>query len=178
LDDILLENNNPLVNSDDEYLIYKNNYFEQSKINYELYTKKSKELLLLTKSEYDTFGTRYIYTYIDKTYVANLKIEIKNIILEQRRLLNNLIHYTNSLNTKYKNFSKKTKETKIKNFFSKFLDGTKSNNNINIAPRTLSKSNSVISDNSDDSKSLKNISRSKSSNSFTSNIKQKNKKKK
>lgn len=161
-DNILLENNNPLVSSNDEYLVYKKSYFDKTKNNYQSYITKYKNLSSLVNSEYIVTDKRYTYKYIDKTSIEKLNTEIKDIILEQRYLLNNFIYYVESLNNKFKENSQQTRETSILNFFSKFT--SKNNKQENVKGNTndiIVKSNSFT-----DNIKPKKIVRTKSSGSL------------
>ena len=49
-DEILMESNNHLINSQNVYLVYKQQYFDESSKNYELFKKYKTKLERLQKS--------------------------------------------------------------------------------------------------------------------------------
>ena len=76
-DEILLENNNNLLNSEEFYLMYKKDYFDQTSKNFEKYKKWEAELKELTNFNVST-STKYKYVYTDVTKVEYLKQVLKN----------------------------------------------------------------------------------------------------
>lgn len=105
-----------LVNSQEFYLKYKKEYFDQSEYNYILYKNFCEELSSFNDF-YTINNTKYSYTYIDIDKINDIKIKIKNLIKSQNNLLDNFNHYISILNTNKSLFKPKTKQ---KNFFSKF----------------------------------------------------------
>jgi hypothetical protein len=104
-DEILTENNNSLVNSEEMYLKYKKKYFDQTHNNYMLFKDYSKELEILENNQgYTNNGNRYLYVYKDITKIEELRLNIKNIVIAQNTLLYNFNHYVNLLNSKQKLF--------------------------------------------------------------------------
>jgi hypothetical protein len=104
-DDILIENNNPLVNSEDVYLKYKTEYFEQTNKNYNMFKKLSEELENLEGNQgYTTYGSKYTYIYNDVIEIEKLRLTIKQIVIAQRKLYKNFYHYVNLLNSKREAF--------------------------------------------------------------------------
>ena len=96
-DKLLQETDNNIVNSNEFYLQYKNNYLITSKDNYE------KFITLLDDfnnfyNNYTIHNNKYNYTYINNKDLTNLKFNIKKLVEEQRNLYNNFIAYINFLN--------------------------------------------------------------------------------
>lgn len=100
-DDILNEQNNKYVNSD-EYLQYKDVYLTS-------FNKRLEELIKL-KIEYDilnnfytkTYNNKYIYNVIDVQSKEKHNNLIKILIQEQKKDLENFLHYIDFLNGIFK----------------------------------------------------------------------------
>jgi hypothetical protein len=105
-----------LVNSQEFYLKYKKDYFDQTQLNYVLYKNLCKELSSFSDL-YTINNTQYTYTYIDMDKIKDIQIKIKTLIKSQNNLLDNFNHYISILNTNKTLFKPKTKQKK---FFSKF----------------------------------------------------------
>jgi hypothetical protein len=124
-DEILLENNNNLVNSEEFYLIYKKDYFDQTSINFEKYKKWEDELKSLTDFNVSE-STKYKYVYTNLTRVEELKQQMKNLIIAQNKLLDNFHHYITLLNTHPEKFKAKVEDIQQKrSFLSKLLPSKK-----------------------------------------------------
>jgi hypothetical protein len=124
-DEILLENNNSLVNSEEFYLMYKKDYFDQTSKNFEKYKKWDVELQELTNFNVSE-STKYKYVYTNLTKVEFLKQELKNLIIAQNKLLDNFHHYVTLLNTHPEKFKVKTEDVQQKrSFLSKLLTSKK-----------------------------------------------------
>ena len=120
-DEILLENNNNLLNSEEFYLMYKKDYFDQTSENFEKYKKWEAELKELTNFNVST-STKYKYVYTDITKVEYLKQVLKNLIIDQNKLLDNFHHYVTLLNTHPEKFKVRTEDVQQKrSFLSKLL---------------------------------------------------------
>lgn len=125
-DEILLENNNNLLNSEEFYLIYKKDYFYQTSKNFEKYKKWDAELKELTNLNVSN-STKYKYVYTDITKVEYLKQVLKNLIIDQNKLLDNFHHYVTLLNTHPEKFKIRTEDAQQKrSFLSKLLQKGKS----------------------------------------------------
>lgn len=98
-DEILIESNNHLINSQNVYLTYKQKYFDDSLKNYELFKQYKGELERLQKSENITLPNKYIFVYKDTQIIEQTKQNLKNVVLSQEKLLNNFHHYITLLNT-------------------------------------------------------------------------------
>jgi len=104
-DEILTENNNLLVSSEEMYLKYKKKYFDETHTNYKLFKDFSTQLKILENNQgYTNNNNRYLYVYKDITKIEELKLNIKNIVVAQNTLLNNFNHYVNLLNSKQELF--------------------------------------------------------------------------
>lgn len=140
-DNILLETNNPLVNSKDFYLSYKKTYFDQTNKNYSKFLRINAELQKQKQLQYNISNNKYYYTYLDQKQLDYLKNELKIIIISQKELFNNFKHYVETLN-KDTNLFQNTSDKKrgILSFFNK--SKTKTNSTLK-----RSKSNASIKSN-------------------------------
>lgn len=140
-DNILLETNNPLVNSKDFYLSYKRTYFDQTNKNYSKFLRINAELQKQKQLQYNISNNKYYYTYLDQKQLDSLKNELKIIIISQKELFNNFKHYVETLN-KDTNLFQNTSDKKrgILSFFNK--SKTKTNSTLK-----RSKSNASIKSN-------------------------------
>lgn len=112
-DEILTENNNLLVSSEEMYLKYKKKYFDETHKNYKLFKDFSTELKILENDQgYTNNNNRYLYVYKDITKIEELRLNIKNIVVAQNTLLYNFNHYVNLLNSKQELFQNNIKQKK------------------------------------------------------------------
>lgn len=112
-DEILTENNNLLVSSEEMYLKYKKKYFDETHKNYKLFKDFSTELKILENDQgYTNNNNRYLYVYKDITKIEELRLNIKNIVISQNTLLYNFNHYVNLLNSKQELFQNNIKQKK------------------------------------------------------------------
>lgn len=129
-DDILLNNNNPLLNSYDIYIQYKQKYIINARKNYDLYQKLIKEYNNLKKLQYQTPSQNVIiYTYISTDKLNDLSLKIKQLIKSQQQHLDNFLDYINHLNNNINSYiidEKSSKSTlkRNKNIFTRLLDGS------------------------------------------------------
>lgn len=143
-DNILLETNNPLVNSKDFYLSYKKTYFDQTNKNYSKFLRINAELQKQKQLQYNISNNKYYYTYLDQKQLDSLKNELKIIIISQKELFNNFKHYVETLN-KDTNLFQNTSDKKrgILSFFNK--SKTKTNSTLKRSKSNAStKSNKSI----------------------------------
>lgn len=132
-DEILLENNNNLLTSEEFYLTYKKEYFDQTSNNFEKFKIVNDELQQLTNlnvpfktNDESSSTTKYKYVYTDFTRYEYLKQEVKNLIISQNKLLDNFYHYITLLNTHPEKFKVKNEEVQQKrSFLSKLLTSKK-----------------------------------------------------
>jgi hypothetical protein len=130
-DSILLNNNNPLLNSYDIYIQYKQKYIISTRKNYDLYQKLIKEYLNLKKTQYNNPSPNVVvYTYISEDKLNELSFKIKNLLKTQKRALDNFLHYINHLNDNVNHYitnetdsSSKSTIRRTKNIFTRLLDG-------------------------------------------------------
>jgi hypothetical protein len=116
-DTVLLENNNNLINSQDFYLQYKKNYFEETNMNYQSFQKLNNELKGLLDKESSINGTKYSFVFVDQTRINDLKTQLKNILIKQNKLLDNFNNYIILLNTdQYSFHTPNSTKVKTKNF--------------------------------------------------------------
>lgn len=131
-DEILIENDNELVTSQRVYLDFKREYFDKSMINYNNFKKYSSELEEMQddNNQVQQVGTRYTYIWKDRNLIEQKRKQIKNIVIEQERLLNNFHHYITLLNANPQAFVQKDNQVKDKDkivndkrsFLSKLFD--------------------------------------------------------
>lgn len=98
-DNYLIEQNNNLVNSNDIYLLYKNEYIKITKENYNKLSLLLKQYISLNNNYIITDNNKYIYHYIDNNEHKNLNIIIKDLIISQKKSLDNFINYITFLNS-------------------------------------------------------------------------------
>ena len=99
-DNYLKEQDNNLVNSNEFYLQYKNEYITTSKNNYEIF----KELLSIFNQLYNNYSkssNKYVYNYIDNNECSSVNNKIKKLIISQTNYFNNFINHINFLNNQY-----------------------------------------------------------------------------
>lgn len=111
-DNILLEENNPLINSKEFYLNYKRIYFDQTNKNYSKFLRINSQLQQLNDTKYKITNNKYYYNYLDKTQLEILKKDLKSILILQKELFNNFKHYVETLNKNIHLYSNTTTEKK------------------------------------------------------------------
>lgn len=124
-DEKLMENNNPLVSSQDIYLNYKNDYINTSLNNFNEY-KKYKQLFSELNNTHiinnnNNLSNRYVFVYKNTKLIEETKQKIKNIIIDQEKLLQNFEHYIDLLNENPHMFGAK-KQNEKRSFLSKLFD--------------------------------------------------------
>ncbi len=101
-DSILLECNNPLFNSDQHHIKYKNLYFDKAKIACEQFEHLSAELSRLQDVQFlQLSDTKVIRTYVDEQKILDLKQQRKNLVIKQRQELQKTLQYFRQLNDDY-----------------------------------------------------------------------------
>lgn len=130
-DSILLNNNNPLLNSYDFYIQYKQKYIISTRKNFDLYQKLFKEYTNLKKTQYQTPSSNIvIYTYLPDNKLNDLSFKIKTLLKEQQKKLDNFLHYINHLNDNShhylsnENSNSKSTIRRNKNIFTRLIDGS------------------------------------------------------
>jgi hypothetical protein len=95
-DDMLIQQNNELVNSNNHYLQHKDDYFLKTNINYtnfkKLYEKYS---VYMNNHVEDHLNKKFRYTYVNKETLNSINEQLKTILLEQRTLYKVFIDYIN-----------------------------------------------------------------------------------
>lgn len=124
-DDMLLSCNNPLINSDDYYIKYKSEYFKQTQQNYLRFTQLQNNI----QNDVSTSNNnKYTFIFRDESE-ENIKLEaqheMKTIILQQRKALNNFMHYILQINADFERMKTISNQRKSKNIFTMFLDRNK-----------------------------------------------------
>ncbi len=124
-DKILIDNNNHLINSEDVYLNFKKQYFNETVLAYKEFQELSKLLNELQESggyKQNLKGTKHLFVYIDEEKIENLKIQIKKIYITQEKRFSNFYNYVILLNTNKDLFIEKPKVTDKRSFLSKLFD--------------------------------------------------------
>jgi len=129
-DNILINKNNPLINSYDIYIQYKQKYIINTRKNFDLYQQLIKEYTNLKNMQYQTpYKNVVIYTFIPDEKLDELSFKIINLIKEQQTNFDNFMHYINYLNDNIDNYivneNSKSKNTirRNKNIFTRLLEG-------------------------------------------------------
>lgn len=99
-DNLLIEVDNNLVNSNEYYLEYKNKYLAQTSENFEDFKKLIDKFDTLYNN-YSIKNNKYTYTYIDNKEYEDIKYSLKVLIDNQRQLLDNFLKYIEFLNTSH-----------------------------------------------------------------------------
>jgi hypothetical protein len=131
-DNILINHNNPLINSYDNYIQYKQKYIISTRKNYDLYQKWIKEYINLKNLKFQTPDNNVIiYTYIDNDKLNDLSYKLKNLLKEQQKKLSNFLHYITYLNDNMNSYflnensqNSKTTIRRNKNIFARLLEGS------------------------------------------------------
>ena len=95
-DELLTIHNNPLVNSFDHYLKYKQQYMSETLHNFASHKKLQKQVQQFQESHHDN---AIHYRFIDDNTLDTLKTELKSITVQQSKLFNNFVNYIQFLNT-------------------------------------------------------------------------------
>jgi hypothetical protein len=141
-DEILINNSNVLLNSNEHYIQFKKKYKDETMQNYTLFCNLHSQLLT-TESFTITHTTSYIdnyinkdidskkiYLYTDSNKQISIQQEINYLLHKQQQLYDNFTHYLDKLNTHSNQISQKTKhrpksiteQQTGKNKFVKFFD--------------------------------------------------------
>lgn len=145
-DEILINNNNVLLNSNEHYIQFKKNYKQTTMENLTLFSKLHSQLLTsdsltphVTKSYITNYinkeiDTKKLYLYTDINHQIKIQQEINYLLHKQQQLYDNFTHYLDKLNTHSNQISQKTKQRPksiteqqqtSKNKFVKFFDKNK-----------------------------------------------------
>lgn len=98
-DNFLIQNNNPVINSNELYIQYKTEYLNKTRANLVKYTALYQSFKLLSDN-YVINNNKYSYTFVDKDEYKDVNKNIKNLLIEQRQLYNNFMMYIQFLNKK------------------------------------------------------------------------------
>jgi hypothetical protein len=101
-DQLLIDCNNPIINSYDKYGKYKKEYLLFTEENMKTIESLKNDLNNIKPFIQNTDNLIY-YTFTDKEKEKNIKIQIKNLILKQKQYYNNFINYIMFLNKEYMN---------------------------------------------------------------------------
>jgi hypothetical protein len=104
-DNILIEQNNKLVNSDKHYLQFKNNYVNETTKNYVTLKEILPKYNLLANNyskefiDRDTASTtKHYYNYINTSELDQLNNQIKEIYIKQKNIYTSFIAHLDFLN--------------------------------------------------------------------------------
>ena len=98
-DTMLIEQDNELLNSNEHYLDYKNEYIKQTNINHKKLDELLKKFNILNNFYTKSDDCKYVYHFIDNNTKEKLNNEIKKIHLNQRKLYTDFINHIEFLNT-------------------------------------------------------------------------------
>ena len=101
-DNELIEMDNALVNSNEEYLDIKNNYLKKSNENLSNITLLIEDYNLLSYNYCITCNeniTSHKYTFINTKNLENINNNIKKILKEQQYIYDNFRHYITFINS-------------------------------------------------------------------------------
>jgi len=98
-DNILIEEDNNLLNSNEHYIDYKNEYIKQTNINHKELDSLLKKFSILNNFYTKSCDRKYVYHFIDNNTKEKLNNEIKNVHLYQRKLFTNFVNHVEFLNT-------------------------------------------------------------------------------
>jgi hypothetical protein len=122
-DEILRENNNPLVTSQTVYLNFKKDYVDKTLQAYDSFNKYNSELQSLENVNGYSSDTKHVYVYKNDKRIQELRQQIKNIVIDQERRFNDFYHYITLLNTNREIFETKSlQQSEKRSFFSKLFD--------------------------------------------------------
>jgi hypothetical protein len=120
-DEILINNSNVLLNSNEHYIQFKKKYKDETMQNYTLFCNLHSQLLT-TESFTITHTTSYIdnyinkdidskkiYLYTDSNKQISIQQEINYLLHKQQQLYDNFTHYLDKLNIHSNEISQKTK---------------------------------------------------------------------
>lgn len=97
-DQLLLDQNNPVINSYEQYGKYKESYLQLTQKNWLQYEKLNKELESLKNYYSNPSKNRFVFKFIDHNKLNDLNLQVKTIILEQRKHYQNFLNFIVTLN--------------------------------------------------------------------------------
>lgn len=99
-DNYLLEQNSKYINSNEYYLQFKKDYLDKTRDNFNKF-KNLLETYNYYKNIYkvDEQNFDYSFTYINQSKKIDINKELKNLILEQNKILNSFMDHIKFLNT-------------------------------------------------------------------------------
>jgi len=101
-DDILIRNDNPLVNSYEHYIKYKNNYLEETELAMQMYTNATRDLDQHVGKQYiRKTPSKVLFTNVDNVLITELKHQRKEILKQQQHRLSQFMQFINKLNEDY-----------------------------------------------------------------------------
>lgn len=103
-DDMLIDQNNDLINSDLHYLDVKNTYLYKTNINCDNLLQLFNEYYKLNNNYCcDHNIGRYTYTYVNSNDSECLNNQIKTILKQQNKIYSEFLHYISFLNIQPQN---------------------------------------------------------------------------
>jgi len=98
-DQTLIATNNPLINSSDYYLLYKQNYIRMTQSTLDQYHNVYQQYNQLITTQYQQLTpTKVVFTIIDTNRLEKLRQELKDLLILQQELLHNFLSYIEYLN--------------------------------------------------------------------------------
>lgn len=115
-DKILNDKKNPLVNSDELYINFKQDYFDQTKQTYDKIINLKVELDSLSNVYINNeTNTKYTFIYKDNNLIENKKQQIKMLYLQQEKRYRDFYNHVLLLNSD--NQLLMTKKSNVKQSF-------------------------------------------------------------
>lgn len=114
-----------IINSDQLYVTFKKDYFDQTMSNYKQFEILSKKLVELEDScgyRRNEKNTKHIFVYGNDKQINDTRQAIKNIYIEQEKIFNNFYHYITFLSSNRDLFLPKKTNVEKRSFLSKLFD--------------------------------------------------------
>lgn len=98
-DNYFIEQNNNLLNSNEYYLTYKNEYILFTENSFNTFKIFLEEFKLLDNNYIKTNTNKYIYHFVDKEEYNIINNKLKNIIEIQKKKIEDFLNYIKFLNS-------------------------------------------------------------------------------
>lgn len=122
-DSLLTQTNNPLINSDEHYLQYKQRYIKNAKDAQKRFTQLCKEIQVIQQTQkINVSYCKFQYTFSQDELSEKMN-ELKAIISQQRKALLNFLNHIQFLNNNVSKISSATpKQNPLKDLFNKVFN--------------------------------------------------------
>ncbi len=97
-DSLLTTKKNPLINSHDQFIEYKQNYLAKTYKNFSTFNSLKQQLESISQPSQQVAPTKYVHVVIDPQQEQQITQDIIELVRTQRVLYENFIHYINHLN--------------------------------------------------------------------------------